>query len=158
MPALKSSEQNTCPFAIDDLDHLVLRVHDEEPILAFYCDILGLNVERRLDELGLIQLRAGSALIDIVPISGELGRAGGAPPDLTGSAQGGRNLDHFCLQITPFDETHLRNYLASHGIQTEPAKTRYGAQGFGPSIYLKDPEGNTVELKGPSQPQPAGDS
>ena len=152
MSTIEPSDPLERAFEIDDLDHLVLRVHDEKAILAFYCDVLGLQVERRLDELGLIQLRAGSALIDIVPVDSELGRAAGAPPDLTGTAVGGKNLDHFCLHISPFDETHIRAYLNRHGIHTEAAKTRYGATGFGPSIYIKDPEGNTVELKGAAQP------
>ncbi|MEN8197320.1 MAG: VOC family protein, partial [Pseudomonadota bacterium] len=93
---------------------------------------------------GLIQLRAGSALIDLVPVDSELGRPGGAAPGAEG-----RNLDHFCLRIEPFDEEAIRDHLARHGIDTGPLKSRYGAEGMGPSIYIEDPEGNVVELKGP---------
>lgn len=130
-----------------DIDHLVLRVVDLDRMLHFYCDVLGCTVERRRDEIGLVQLRAGQSLIDLVPVDGELGRAGGAPPGTQG-----RNLDHFCLRVEPFDEAAIRNHLAAHGFEAGPLASRYGAQGQGPSIYVSDPEGNVVELKGP----PAG--
>jgi catechol 2,3-dioxygenase-like lactoylglutathione lyase family enzyme len=132
-------------ISIREIDHLVLRVADLERMLHFYCDALGCTVERRQDELGLIQLRAGRSLIDLVPVSGKLGQAGGAAP----GAQG-RNLDHFCLRVEPFDEAGIRAHLGAHGIQAGPLESRYGAEGLGPSIYVTDPEGNVVELKGPS--------
>lgn len=135
---------DTAPFALQALDHVVLRVVDEARMLAFYCDVLGAHEERRLEEYGLVQLRAGSALIDLVTVDGKLGRAGGAAPGVEG-----RNVDHFCLRIEPFDAVALRRYFATHGITLDEVATRYGAEGFGPSIYLRDPEGNTVELKGP---------
>jgi len=126
------------------LDHLVLRVVDLDRMQRFYCDVLGCTVERRQAGIGLLQLRAGDALIDLVPVSGPLGRAGGAPP-----GREGRNLDHFCLRIEPFDEALIRAQLARHGVEAGPVEQRYGAEGEGPSIYLDDPEGNVVELKGP---------
>jgi len=129
---------------LQGLDHLVLRVRQLDRMIDFYVDVLGCRVERRVDTIGLVQLRAGSALIDLVPIDGELGRAGGPPP-----GAGGRNLDHFCLTVMPFDEAALRAHLATHGVDAGPVARRYGAQGEGPSIYLDDPEGNTIELKGP---------
>lgn len=131
-------------FKILGIDHIVLRVADLDRMLAFYCEALGCVVERREDRIGLIQLRAGSALIDLVPVDSELGRSGGAAPGAEG-----RNLDHFCLRIEPFEEDAIRDHLASHGIDAGPLKSRYGAQGVGPSIYIEDPEGNVVELKGP---------
>lgn len=126
------------------LDHLVLRVVDPQRMLHFYVQALGCSVERRQDGIGLIQLRAGSALIDLVPVDGALGRAGGAAP-----GQQGHNLDHFCLRVEPFDEAAIRAQLRQHGYDAGPLEQRYGAEGEGPSIYLDDPEGNTVELKGP---------
>ena len=126
------------------IDHIVLRVAELDRMLAFYCEVLGCIVERRHDEIGLVQLRAGAALIDLVPVDSELGRPGGAAP----GAQG-RNLDHFCLRVEPFDERSIRAHLSSHGIEAGPVKRRYGAEGVGPSIYIADPEGNVVELKGP---------
>ncbi len=129
---------------IQGIDHIVLRVADLDRMLAFYRDALGCHVERRNDDIGLIQLRAGSAMIDLVPIDSELGRQGGVAPGAEG-----RNLDHFCLGVEPFDVDAIRAHLADHGIAAGPVKSRYGAEGFGPSIYIEDPEGNVVELKGP---------
>ncbi len=129
---------------IRDIDHLVLRVRELRPMVDFYCRVLGCTVERQQDEIGLVQLRAGRALLDLIPIDGPLGRAGGAPP-----GAGGRNLDHFCLRIEPFDEAGIRAHLAAHGIDAGETASRVGAEGSGPSIYVVDPEGNTVELKGP---------
>ena len=130
-------------FSIREIDHLVLRVVDLEKMLRFYCDALGCSVERRVDT-GLIQLRAGRSLIDLVPVGSEMGKTGGAAP-----GKEGRNLEHFCLRIEPFDETALRGQLAEHGVEAGTVKRRYGAEGFGPSVYVTDPEGNVVELKGP---------
>ena len=104
-------------------------------------------MERRADDLGLVQLRAGRSLIDLVPVDSPLGRAGGAPP-----GRGGRNVDHFCLRVEPFDETAIRRHLASHGVDAGSTESRYGAEGQGPSIYISDPEENVVELKGPPGP------
>ena len=124
-------------FHIRQLDHVVLRVRDMEAAIAFYTGVLGCREERRLAGIGLVQLRAGASLIDLVP--GE--------PDAAGA-----NMDHFALRIAPFDEAGLRAWLAAHGVEAEAAQPRYGAEGAGPSIYIRDPDGNTVELKGP----PAG--
>ena len=133
-------------FRITHIDHIVLRVVDLDRALAFYGDVLGCAVERRQDGIGLVQLRAGRSLIDLVPIDGVLGRAGGAAP-----GKEGRNLDHFCLRVEPFDEGAIRAGLKAHGIDAGPLASRYGAEGQGPSLYLTDPEGNAVELKGPPE-------
>ena len=131
---------------IRGIDHVVLRTTDLERSLRFYRDALGCTVERRLDELGLVQLRAGASLIDLVPIDSPLGRAGGAPPPSPGD--GGRNLDHFALRLATFDEDAIRSQLHDFGITAGDVATRYGADGNGPSMYLQDPDGNTIELKG----------
>lgn len=132
------------------LDHLVLRIVDLDAMLRFYVDALGCTVERRREDIGLVQLRAGASLIDLVPVAGKLGRAGGAAPGAEG-----RNLDHFCLRVEPFDEAAIRAQLARHDIPAGAVASRYGAEGEGPSIYLADPEGNVVELKGPPDKPPA---
>ncbi len=129
---------------IRDIDHLVLRVVNLPAMLRFYCEGLGCHVERRQDEIGLIQLRAGRSMLDLVPVDGKLGRAGGAAP----GAQG-RNLDHLCFRVEPFDEAAIRAHLSTLGIAAGPLESRYGAEGEGPSIYVSDPQGNVVELKGP---------
>jgi catechol 2,3-dioxygenase-like lactoylglutathione lyase family enzyme len=144
MPAF---EGRVFMFRILQIDHIVLRVTDGEAMVRFYCDALGCAVERRKDDIGLIQLRAGAQLIDIVPVDSVLGREGGAAP-----GREGRNLDHFCLRIEPFEPDTVRAHLAKFGIEAGPVKTRDGAEGAGPSIYFDDPEGNRIELKGPSTP------
>jgi glyoxylase I family protein len=131
-------------ITIRGLDHLVLRVVDLERMLHFYRDALGCTLERHQQALGLVQLRAGGALIDLVPVDGPLGAAGGAPPGAEG-----RNLDHFCLRVEPFDADAIRAHLRSFGYDAGPVASRYGAEGQGPSIYVTDPEGTVVELKGP---------
>jgi catechol 2,3-dioxygenase-like lactoylglutathione lyase family enzyme len=130
---------------LSELDHLVLRVVNLDGMLRFYCDVLGCTVERRQDAIGLVQLRAGRSLIDLVPVDGKLGRAGGAAPGVEG-----RNLDHFCFRVEPFDEAAIRRQLDAHGVAAGPVESRYGAEGVGPSLYVTDPEGNVVELKGPA--------
>jgi glyoxylase I family protein len=134
-------------LTISHLDHLVLRVTDLPAMMAFYTDVLGCPVEKIQENLGLYQLRAGSALIDLVPVDGPLGQKGGAPP-----AAEGRNLDHFCLRVDPVDATAIITHLRAHGADPAPVASRYGAEGQGPSIYVSDPEGNVVELKGPPGP------
>lgn len=126
------------------LDHIVLRVRDARRMIRFYCEVLGCQVERAREELGLTHLRAGESMIDLVSVDGELGRKGGAP-----AGKEGRNVDHFCLRIEPFVVTALVSHLASHGITAGEIKSRFGAEGTGPSLYVTDPEGNVVELKGP---------
>ncbi len=126
------------------LDHVVLRVRDLDRMTRFYCDVIGCKVERTLAGLGMVQLRAGHSLIDLVEAAGALGRARGEPPGETG-----HNMDHFCLRIDPFDESALAEHLSGHGVHVGEVAIRYGAEGEGPSLYVDDPEGNTIELKGP---------
>ena len=139
---------NKPPFQLQQIDHVVLRVRDGAAMQAFYCDVLGCSVERRQDGIGLIQLRAGQSLIDLVPVDGKLGRMGGAAPGAEG-----RNMDHLCLRAEPFDREAIVAHLEAHGVRIGDFGSRYGAEGEGPSQYLFDPEDNLVELKGP----PAGD-
>ena len=128
------------------LDHVVLRVNDLARSVAFYTGVFGATEERRLEELGLVQLRLGAHLLDLVPVDSKLGQAGGAGP-----GREGRNLDHFALQVAVFDEDALRARLAEHGVEAGAVERRYGAQGFGPSMYIRDPDGNVVEVKGPAE-------
>jgi len=138
------------PIALQGFDHIVLRIQDKAAMLAFYCDVLGCTVDRDRPDLGLTHLRAGADLIDLVTLDGPLGRLGGAGPQAEG-----RNLDHFCLRVRPFDEAAIRAHLAAHGVEIADEGPRYGADGDGLSLYIRDPEGNTVELKGPSPPASA---
>lgn len=125
------------------IDHVVFRVSDLDSALRFYTEVLGATLEKVQEGVGLYQLRAGSSLIDLVPVDGKLGRMGGAAP-----GREGRNVDHVCFRVLPWDEEAILAHLTSHGIQAQ-VEWRYGAEGNGPSIYLTDPDGNGLELKGP---------
>ena len=124
-------------ITVRNIDHIVLRVRDPKRMIAFYGEVLGCPLERKVESFGLYQLRAGNALIDLVD-------AGDDPPGAKG-----RNVDHFCLRLEPFDPDALIAHLKSHGLDPGTFKQRYGAEGDGPSLYIEDPEGNTIELKGP---------
>jgi catechol 2,3-dioxygenase-like lactoylglutathione lyase family enzyme len=137
----------TQPFDVQRIDHVVLRVRDLARSLRFYGDVLGCEVVRQREHLGLVHLRAGASMIDLVSVDGTLGARGGAA-----AGEEGRNVDHLCLRIEPFDEAALRAHLARFGLApVGPAETNFGAEGDGPSLYFMDPDGNTIELKGPSQ-------
>ena len=131
---------------IQGLDHVVLRVTHLATSIDFYCDVLGCTEERRLDALGLVQLRAGRCLIDLVAVASPLGRLGGEAPGANA-----RNMDHFAVALEDFDEAAIRSQLETHGIEPGDVSERYGANGNGPSMYIRDPDGNVVELKGPAE-------
>ena len=136
---------------IQAIDHVVFRVTDLEKVARFYIDVLGARWEKKQDSIGLYQLRVGTALIDLVPVDGKLGRMGGAAP-----GHQGRNVDHVCFRVLPWDGEAILADLRERGIEAEIV-SRYGAEGDGPSIYLADPEGNNLELKGPPwAPVPSG--
>lgn len=126
------------------LDHVVLRVKDIPRACAWYTAALGCRVERELPSLGLTQLRAGASLIDLVDVRGVAGKPGGAA-----AGRKRRNMDHFCMQLAEFSEKKIVAHLKRNGIRPGSIARRYGALGHGPSMYLTDPDGNTVELKGP---------
>ena len=138
---MRSTRHPDHPVRIVGLDHVVLRCACLDATIAFYIDVLGCNLERELPELGLHQLRAGRTLIDLVPVGSKLG--GTEPPDVERG-----NMAHFCLRIDEPDWEVLAAHLQAHGLEFAPPETRYGADGHGPSIYITDPEGNIVELKG----------
>ena len=132
------------PIHITKLDHVVIRVRDLDKSIHFYRDILGCPEARRNERIGLFQYQAGASMIDIVPIEGPAGqREGYGPPEA------GRNVDHFALTISEFDEAALLSWLNAHGVEPVKSGRRFGAEGTGPSIYVLDPDGNQVELKGP---------
>jgi len=143
---MTTTSEQALSFDIIGLDHVVLRISDINRSLHFYCDILGCTVERTVDSIGLVQLRAGASLIDLVDVESELGRRGGRAP---GSE--GHNVDHFCIRVEPFTPDRLKSDLLAQGIEIGDIGRRYGADGYGPSLYITDPDGNTVELKGPPE-------
>jgi glyoxylase I family protein len=123
------------PFKVEELDHVVLRCVDQKRALDFYTQELGLVEERRLDAIGLIQLRAGQSMVDLVPAKNQRDAEA-------------RNVDHFCLGIETDDIAAVASHLRARGVNVlgEPAQ-RYGSRGNGLSIYIHDPEDNVVELK-----------
>ena len=129
-------------FKVREIDHVVLRVVDLERMIAFYSRVLGCQVEWRRPDLGLVHLRAGSAMIDLVPVAGRLGQLGGPPP-----GKEGRNVDHVCLRVEPFDADAIVAHLQAHGARMGEIRPRFGAQGEGVSVYVYDPEDNLIELK-----------
>src|SRR5712692_470734 len=135
--ATLATRSATAALRVKGLDHVVLRVADIDRAISFYEQVLGLHVERRLAEIGLVQLRAGTAMIDLVP--------------RTEDEDEGRNMDHFAVRIETMDVPALTAHLKRHGIDPGEVRRRYGAEGYGSSIYITDPDGNTVELKGPPE-------
>jgi catechol 2,3-dioxygenase-like lactoylglutathione lyase family enzyme len=132
------------PFAVRQLDHVVFRVRNLAHSIAFYQRVLGCQVVKERPDLGLVHLRAGSSMIDLVSIDGTLGKRGGAAPQ-----SDGRNVDHVCLHIDPFDAGALEKHLQRCGIAASgPVAVNFGAAGDGPSLYIRDPDGNVIELKG----------
>ena len=135
---------------IRHIDHVVLRVRDIEAMRRFYCEVLGARHVAYRAQFGMSHLRVGSAMLDLVEVDGPLGKQGGAAP-----GREGRNMDHLCFRVEPFDQEAIVAHLRKHGVQVGDIRARFGAEGNGVSIYLADPEGNTVELKGPSDGKPA---
>jgi len=134
----------SCPLYPAGLDHVVLRVVDLDAMTRFYRDVIGCTIDRERPDLGLTHLRAGRSLIDLITVDGPLGARGGAAPGAEG-----RNLEHICLTLSPFDEAAIRDWLTAQGVEIIESGPRYGAEGEGVSLYVRDPEGTVVELKSP---------
>ena len=133
------------PIDVKGIDHVVIRVDDLEQMIGFYTRVLGCELERGPGDMRLAQLRAGSALIDLVDANGPIGKESGRSPD-----RNAPNMDHLCLRIDPWDADAVSAHLQAHDVAPGEVMTRYGADGNGPSMYITDPEGNTIELKGPA--------
>ena len=131
------------PINIRQIDHVVIRVNDLDRMVDWYGDVLGCKLERGPGDFRIAQLRAGNSLIDLVDANGPFGRERGSPPD-----QNAPNMDHVCLQVQPGNTEDIEAHLRKFDVKFGEVNDRYGATGRGPSIYLQDPEGNTIELKG----------
>jgi catechol 2,3-dioxygenase-like lactoylglutathione lyase family enzyme len=118
---------------VTDLDHIVVNVADVERALAFYCDELGLAPVRveewRRHEVPFPSARVNaSTIIDLLPFP-----------------RTGENTDHICLVVEPVD---LEELAASGRFEVVSGPVRrYGARGDGMSLYVRDPDGNLVELR-----------
>jgi glyoxylase I family protein len=120
---------------ISGIDHVVIKVADLDRSIRFYCEVLGCTLDWRRDEIGLAHLRVGASFIDLLACET-------LPPDSI------RNMDHLCLTVADFDAEKVRQHLQDHGVATGPAAERYGASGWGLSVYATDPDGNGLELRG----------
>jgi glyoxylase I family protein len=138
-----AKERPKPPFALEGIDHILLLVNGMKPAAQFYADVLGCTVEGALPQYGMLQLRAGAALIDLVDISAP--EAAWAKPPVTG----GRNFDHLCLALGAHDEAELRRHLARHHVEIIEEGVHGGSRGESLSLYVRDPSGNIIELKGP---------
>jgi len=136
------SQAADIPVAVTGLDHVVLRVASLERAIEFYGTVLGCPIERELETPRLVQLRAGTSMIDLVPCG---------PGETPSLSLGGRNMDHYAVRIAKMDVPAITAHLTRHGIDPGEVRRRYGAEGYGSSIYVTDPDGNTVELKGPPE-------
>lgn len=131
------------PFGLDGIDHVLLLVEGMKRAERFYTQVLGCVIESRLPQYGMLQLRAGAALIDLVDISAKEG-SWAVPP-----VAGGRNLDHLCLALGAHDKVRLRTHLARHRVRVIEEGVHAGSRGESFSLYVRDPSGNVIELKGP---------
>ena len=123
-------------FHVERIDHVVLRVRDLASMVRFYEQALGFKEERRLEKLQLVQMRAGASMLDLIAAERSADAA---------------NMDHLCFRVEPFDRDAIVTRLAPFGVSVGETVERYGAEGNGPSVYFNDPEGNQIELKGPSR-------
>jgi glyoxylase I family protein len=135
------------PFVMKGLDHVVIRCIDLAAMKHFYCDVLGGTMQEEDTDIGLYQVRIGDHIVDLMPVDGPSGLKGGPAPGTDGY-----NMDHFAIQVEPYDDDAIRAYLSGCGVDLGATIIRGGAEGEGPGIHIKDPEGNTVELKGPPDP------
>ena len=135
----------TPPFTLSGLDHVVFWVDDMPRAMAFYRDVLGCQPGYSYPALGMEQVWAGMALIVLWDAT-HPGAAHAVPV-----VAGGRNVDHVCIATSPFDPQAMRDHLAAHGVAIEREATHGGARGVGHSVYIRDPFGNLLEIKGPAE-------
>ena len=133
----------SAPFTLTGIDHVVLLVGDMERATDFYTGVIGCAVDNDLPQFGMRQLRAGAALIDLVDISAEQGAW--ARPEVPG----GRNVDHVALGLAPGDPEAVRRHLVEHDVEIIEEGDRVGALGDTLSFYIRDPDGNQIELSFP---------
>lgn len=123
------------------IDHVALNVRDLALMTAFYSEVLGCRVDHRQDGIGLVHLRAGPLLIDLIDENGPLGSAGAV------GTPSGKNLNHLCFRVSAFEPDAARDLLVRHGVETGPIRDRYGSNGSARTLYFRDPEGNGLELR-----------
>ena len=159
------------PFRLQRIDHIVIRCRDFPRMFDFYHRILGCTIDEPRDEYvnrfggALTHLRAGSCYIDLLAYDTnhltDEGREAAKRMHGGGVGLGDKNLedvqlssesstlDHLCLRVDPFDQQQMQSYLEGENVHiVAMGDRRLGADGVGPSVYVSDPEGNVIELKG----------
>lgn len=172
---LSSTSIRGPPFRLKNIDHVVIRCQNFPIMFDFYHRVLGCSIDEPRDDHvnrfggALTHLRAGSSYIDLLAYDThrltEEGQAAATRMHAGGAGLGTRpladvklscetsTLDHLCLRIDPFDQQKMLEYLGEENVEIVTAgDKRLGADGVGPSVYVRDPEGNVVELKGSPYP------
>ena len=126
---------------ITEMDHIVLKVRDMDASLSFYHEVLGLKVER------LEEYRAGKVGFPSVRLNQDTIIDLSSSPDMPPLEQKARNMDHFCMVVEPMDLDSLVADCDARGIQILQKGQRWGAHGMATSIYIQDPDSNTIELR-----------
>jgi glyoxylase I family protein len=133
------------PFSLVGIDHVVFLVDDMSRAMEFYAKVLGCVPGYSYPALGIEQVWCGAALIVLWDTT-HPGAAGASP-----AVPGGRNVDHLCIATSPFAPEAMRAHLAVHGVAILREATHGGARGMGHSLYIRDPFGNVLEIKGPAE-------
>ena len=129
------------PFELRAIDHVVLIVDDLERAVKWFAEVVGATEEHSLRQFGMVQLRAGASMIDLVDAASEKGEWARPKVD------GGRNMDHLCLEIGPVTKAAMEAHLQKHELAVEETGWRSGAKGQGYSWYIRDPWDHQIELK-----------
>lgn len=132
------------PFSLVGIDHVVFIVDDLARAVDWYSRVLGCQPGYSYPALGMEQLWCGAALIVLWDTTNP-GAASAIPP-----VAGGRNVDHVCIALSPYDQNAMLSHLAAHQVTVERIAFHGGARGMGNSIYVLDPWNNKLELKGPA--------
>jgi catechol 2,3-dioxygenase-like lactoylglutathione lyase family enzyme len=139
----QSQQDTSVKLKIVEMDHIVIRVKDVEKAIEFYTEVLGLTPMR------VEEYRAGSVPFPCARINGDTIIDLFPFPDQEPVGEGPRNMDHYCLVIEPTDLAHLADHLRERGVTvvSDGPAQRSGARGMGESIYIRDWEGNNIELR-----------
>jgi len=131
------------PFSLLGIDHIVFLIDDMPNALKFYGEVLGCQPGYSYPKIGMEQLWCGNALIVLSDTTHPSAKSK-IPP-----AKGRSNIDHVCINLSPIEVPDLIAHLNAHNVQIDATAFHGGARGMGNSVYIQDPFGNRLELKGP---------
>jgi catechol 2,3-dioxygenase-like lactoylglutathione lyase family enzyme len=122
------------------IDHETLPVRDLERTLEFYCGRLGCTLVDRSEYdqkiRPIVQLGIGDQHIHIWPTGEDFT----VPPET-------HLFPHLCLEVADVDLGELADGWRAEGLRVSGPHNFVGAKGYGPGIYVWDPDGHIVELK-----------